>query len=153
MSNSDSRSPHRSGDGRCLCGSIHISVNNLSSSLEVCHCGICRKWAGGPLFAINCGSQVTFEGEANIAIFNSSEWAERGFCKQCGTHLFYRLKQNNQFFIPAGLFDQPVDFVFDHQVFIDAKPSYYEFANQTHMLTEAEIFAQFAPQPESSPSP
>ena len=24
----------------------------------------------------------------------SSAWAERGFCKNCGSHLFYRLKEN-----------------------------------------------------------
>jgi len=29
--------------------------------------------------------------------------------------------------------------------FIDRNPSYYEFANQTLNLTEAEVFAKFAP--------
>mgnify|MGYP000675211619 CR=1 FL=1 len=30
-----------------------------------------------------------------------------------------------------------------HQIFIDEKPAYYCFANETHNMTGAEVFAQF----------
>jgi hypothetical protein len=107
---------------------------------------MCRKWGGGALLAIDCGSDVNFEGTENISVYQSSEWGERGFCQKCGSHLFYRLKQNNQYFIPAGIFDNISEgFVFEHQVFIDEKPEYYSFANETKNMTGAELFAQFAP--------
>ena len=95
--------------------------------------------------AVDCGKgdEVSFENEDNITVFNSSEWVERGFCKQCGSHLFYRLKESHQYFIPAGIFDNVESFEFDHQVFIDNKPTYYSFANKTTDMTEAEVFAQF----------
>ena len=35
--------------------------------------------------------------------------------------------------------------VLEHQVFIDEKPDYYSFANETKNMTGAEIFAQFVP--------
>ncbi|MBD2682953.1 MULTISPECIES: GFA family protein [Nostoc] len=133
------------GKGSCLCGATRIFVKTVSKNIGGCHCQMCRKWGGGPLLVVDCGSEVSFEGQENITTFNSSEWAERAFCKQCGTHLFYRLKQNNQHFIPVGLFEQSPDFVFDHQIFIDEKPTYYCFANETNNLTGAEVFAQFAP--------
>jgi len=82
-----------------------------------------------------------------MSVYPSSDWAERGFCNQCGSHLFYRLKENNQHFIPVGLFDDDSQFVFDHQVFIDKKPSYYCFANETSNMTGAEVFAKYAPSP------
>ena len=128
--------------GSCLCKAISFTAKTMSKNVGACHCGICRKWGGGPLMAVDCGTEVSFVNEQYIAMFNSSEWAERGFCKQCGSHLFYRLKQNQQYFIPAGLFDNVNSFVFDHQVFIDYKPSFYSFANQTINWTEAEVFAQ-----------
>lgn len=131
------------GKGSCLCGATRISVKTMSKNIEVCHCQMCRKWIGGPLFAVDCGSDVSFEGKENITVFNSSEWAERGFCNKCGSHLFYRLKRSNQYIISVGLFDHPLDFVFDYQIFIDEKPSYYCFSNETKNLTTAEIFAQF----------
>ena len=133
------------GQGSCLCGATRIFVSKMSKNIGGCHCQMCRKWGGGPLLAVDCGSNVLFEGEENITIFNSSQWAERGFCNQCGTHLFYRFKQNNQYFIPVGLFEQPQDFVFDSQIFIDEKPEYYCFSNETKNLTGVEVFAQFAP--------
>jgi hypothetical protein len=133
------------GQGSCLCEATRIFVSTVSKNIGGCHCQMCRKWGGGPLLVADCRSDVSFEGQENITIFNSSQWAERGFCNQCGTHLFYRLKENNQYFIPVGLFEQPQDFVFDHQVFIDEKPGYYCFSNETKNLTGAEVFAQFAP--------
>ena len=95
--------------------------------------------------AVNCGKDVAFEGKENISVFDSSAWAERGFCSTCGTHLFYRLKDGNQYIMPAGLFDDDERFVFDNQVFIDEKPPFYRFANETEELTGAEVFAKYAP--------
>ena len=135
-------------NGSCLCGAVKITAKNLSESVGACHCHMCRKWGGGPLLAADCGTDVSFQGDVNIAVFNSSEWAERGFCKTCGSHLFYRIKQNQQYIIPAGLFGDDQSFVFDHQVFVDEQPEFYQFANETENMTGAEVFAKYAPQPE-----
>ena len=132
-------------NGKCLCGAVVISANQAGSDVGACHCGSCRRWGGGPFLEVDCGSYVEFSGADHIAIYNSSDWAERGFCRQCGTHLFYRLKENQQHLIPAGLLDDDSKRRFRTQVFIDEKPDYYRFANQTEELTGAELFAKFAP--------
>ena len=80
-----------------------------------------------------------------LGFINLRVGAERGFCNKCGSHLFYRFKQNNQYYIPVGIFDNSEGLVFEHQVFIDEKPEYYSFSNETKNLTGAELFAQFAP--------
>ena len=131
--------------GQCLCGAIQVTAKQVAKSIGACHCSMCTNWTGGPLLTIDCGTEVSFKGEVNIAVFNSSEWAERGFCKQCGSHLFYLLKETKQYFIPAGLFNKLEEFTLDHQVFIDEKPNYYTFANQTKNMTGAEVFAMYAP--------
>ena len=92
---------------------------------------------------IDCGTDVSFAGEDNIEVYNSSDWAERGFCKTCGSHLFYRLKESGQHMVPVGLFDNQEQFVFNHQVFIDKKPSFYDFSNKTKDMTEAEVFEMY----------
>lgn len=92
---------------------------------------------------VDCGTDVSFEGEDAIKIYNSSDWAERGFCKKCGSHLFYRLKESKQHMIPVGLFDDQEPFVFESQVYIDKKPSFYSFANKTNDMTEAEILEMY----------
>lgn len=132
--------------GSCLCSQVKITVKTMSSDVGACHCSMCRNWLGGPFMGVDCGTEVQFEGEDSIAIFNSSQWAERGFCSQCGSHLFYRLKDNQQYIMPVGLFKEVEDFNFDHQIFIEEKPAYYNFANNTKNMTGEEIFAQFAPE-------
>ncbi len=131
--------------GHCLCGAIKIKVAGVNTNFGACHCDMCRRWVGGPFLAMDCGTEVSFEGEENIGVYDSSDWAERGFCKQCGSHLFYRLKQNQQTMMPPGLFEPIGDITFDHQVFIEEKPAYYDFANKTQNMTGEECFAAFAP--------
>lgn len=128
----------------CLCGSVRITAQTGDGHFGVCHCKTCRKWGGGPMFAVDCKDQVRFDGEEHIATFSSSEWAERGFCSQCGTHLFYRLKQHPHYAIPVGLFDDDDQWQFAEQVFIDNKPPYYSFSDDTRKLTEAEVFAMYS---------
>lgn len=130
-------------NGSCLCGSVKITALAANPNIGVCHCSMCRKWAGGPLLTIDCESQVLFDGEEYISSYSSSDWAERGFCSQCGSNLFYRLKQNNQYIVPVGLFEVKGAFRLDHQVFIDDKPTYYCFSNKTKDMTGAEVFAQY----------
>ncbi len=129
--------------GQCLCGAVKIDAQDLKSSVHACHCGMCRNWGGGPFFAIDCQGSVEIESENNIATFESSEWAERGFCKKCGTHLFYKLNQNQQYIFSAGIFDLDEELNFDQQYFIDKKPVFYHFENKTKNITEAELFMMF----------
>lgn len=130
-------------EGTCLCGAITLRTPD-KRSIDACHCGMCRRWGGGPVLGVACGTDVQIDGVEQLKAYRSSEWGERAFCRECGTHMFYRLLPTNEYFVPAGLFQDGVEFEFTEQIFIDRKPSYYEFANQTMNLTEAEMFAKFA---------
>ena len=134
---------NRSAEASCLCGSVRIKAETVSDRLGACHCNACRKWGGGPLMAVDCGEHVRIEGEENVTVFDSSGWADRGFCSKCGSHLFYRLKQSGQYIVPAGLFGDEMAFNFTHQVFIDEKPEYYSFSENTHDMTGKEIFDKY----------
>lgn len=129
--------------GSCLCGSVTIEAPDREQ-VSVCHCGMCRRWGGGPLLAVHVGQEIGITGADHLTVFKSSDWAERGFCA-CGTHLYYKLLTNSEYIIPAGLFQDIPQLKLDEQIFIDHKPTYYSFANATRQLTEAEVFAQYAP--------
>lgn len=135
----ESTTEHR---GTCLCGAVRISAKTKNDNISACHCTMCRKWGGGPLFAADC-NDVIFEGMEHVSIFGSSEWAERGFCQKCGTHLFYRLKQGGHNELSVGLFDGD-PWKLTEQVFIDEKPSFYSFAQKTKELTGEEAFALYS---------
>jgi hypothetical protein len=52
--------------GACLCGKVRITAKAMPVDLSCCHCSMYRKWAGGPFMAVECGTEVAFEGEENI---------------------------------------------------------------------------------------
>ncbi len=133
------------GKASCLCGSVQITAGEMSKSMGACHCEMCRKWSGGPYLNVFCGTSVEFSGEEFITVFDSSPWAERGFCKKCGSNLFYRVKSNQIYHLPIGIFDSFEEMKFRNQIFIDKKPGYYDFANKTENMTEAEVFAKYGP--------
>ncbi|WGV97910.1 GFA family protein [Vibrio sp. YMD68] len=131
-------------ESRCLCGAVNIVAEDINPKFTVCHCQSCRTWGGAPFFAVKCGSKVKIEGNDFIKTYESSSWALRGFCSECGTHLFYKLKATGEYNMPVGLFPNLNGLEMDMQYFIDRKPSYYCFSNETQEMTTAEIMAYFA---------
>lgn len=130
--------------GTCLCGAVQISAKTKNNNIGVCHCSMCRKWGGGPFFAVECENEVSIDGKDSLSTFESSEWAERGFCKKCGTHLFYRLKKEKHYALPVGIFDGDNKWEFTEQIFIDQKPPFYSFTEKTKNLTGEEVFSQYS---------
>lgn len=129
--------------GKCLCGAVEVSTAD-QQQVSACHCGMCLRWGGGPLLAVHVGSEIELKGAEQVKTFASSEWAERAFCAQCGTHLYYRLLPTNDYILSAGLFPDTA-FALEEQIFIDRKPAWYAFANDTEELTEAQVFAKYVP--------
>lgn len=97
------------------------------------------------MMAVESHSGLNLTGEEHVSVFVSSDWAERGFCSRCGTHLFYRLRSGELHGVPVSLLDERPDWHFEQQIFVDEQPSWYAFANSTRDLTGEEVFAMFQP--------
>src|SRR5690625_5160809 len=126
--------------GKCLCGAVSVHVEHEGPTMSACHCGICRGWAGGPFQSLECHEAPDIDGLEHVTVYSSSDWAERGFCSRCGTHLFYRLKEGSFYALSVGLFQEGTQWPFDLQVFIDQKPQNYQFANTTRTMTGEDVF-------------
>ena len=88
--------------GHCLCGAIKFVAKVRNTDHGVCHCGMCRRWSGGSgLFAVAVDS-VKFDGEGNLARYDSSAWGQRCFCKTCGTNIAYFVKPKQAYLTHMG---------------------------------------------------
>lgn len=136
--NSDTmQTEHR---GACLCGAVSVQILASSPTMGACHCKTCRAWSGGPFMSVEYHDVPQIQGMEHVTVYSSSDWAERGFCSRCGTHLFYRLKEGSFYALSVGLFQEGTQWPFDLQVFIDQKPQNYQFANTTRTMTGEEVF-------------
>jgi len=135
--------------GSCVCGKVSFTAT-MKEGVGVCHCGTCRKWSGGNMMSAHAQSDIEFKGQENIATYASSAWAERAFCKECGTNLYYRLlpnpqSPNGEYILSAGLLDDQANLVFDHEVYVDHNPGWYSFANEAsrQRMTEEDVLAMY----------
>jgi len=135
--------------GGCLCGAVRFTASPKDHEVGVCHCSMCRRWSAGPFMVRDCGTSLKVEDTSSLGTYRSSEWAERAFCTTCGTPLYYRLIAQDMYFASAEAFDDRDSYAFTSQIFVDEKPAYYDFANKTHNMTGAEVFAAFAPPDEA----
>jgi hypothetical protein len=132
----------------CLCGKVNVSMRLPNQEVHVCHCNICRKWHGGPSLTISCAPKTVAinDPEGALKWYQSSEWAERGFCSHCGTSMFSKLLGDAPLYygVSAALLDKQDDLFTSEHIFIDKKPCYYQFDDECKKLTEAEFLAQFS---------
>lgn len=125
--------------GSCLCKSVKFEVTLSEEEVHVCHCGICQKWGGNSGLALACDKDWKIEGEEHLTWYDSSDWAQRGFCSKCGTHLLFRMNDESYCGVPAGALDSQNDLKIGMHIFIDKKPDYYDFADDAKRLTEQEF--------------
>lgn len=109
---------------RCLCGGVQVHLSSLPDTVGVCHCALCRRWTSGPWMAVQApGSDIRGD---TLEVFSSSDFAERGFCSRCGTHIFHRPKQGPELAISAGLLPEG-DYSITREIFHGDKPPWYRF--------------------------
>ena len=133
--------------GQCLCSATQFEVELPNHHVHSCHCSMCRRQSSGVIMTIDVVPEsLKFTQQDQLGVYDSSAWGERGFCKNCGTILFWRSKDQSFCTINVFALQQlPQDLDFNLEVYIDHKPDFYSFAGQRKSMTEAEIVAMFQP--------
>ncbi len=133
--------------GQCLCGAVTFEADRVvEDSLGACHCKMCQRWAGSALLAISVPpGAVCWHGESHIKKAQTSDWAERAWCNNCGSGLWYRpiLSEDADYEIPLGLFENLAGIDMRREIFIDRKMENFDYAGEREKLTEAEVLALY----------
>ncbi len=96
--------------GGCQCGALRFEAGAILDNPHVCHCRMCQRATGNffaPFVGVPNHRLAWTRGEA--AVFESSEGIERGFCRDCGTPLFYRPAGGGHTSVMIGAFDHPAE--------------------------------------------
>ncbi|RVH39256.1 GFA family protein [Sinorhizobium meliloti] len=96
--------------GGCQCGAVRYRAEGTLGDPHICHCRMCQKAAGNyflPLANIvREGFRIT---RGQPAWYRSSDLVRRGFCRDCGTPLFYDMPDASFLNIALGSLDDPDD--------------------------------------------
>ena len=115
--------------GRCLCGAVRFEVRGPLRAVLICHCRECRRW-GGHAFAATAALRndlvVVGDTLAWIDSPESDTGARRGFCRSCGSSLFWEAAGSESISIAAGALDEPTGLKVVAHVYARQVPDYYE---------------------------
>lgn len=130
-----------SGDtvsGGCQCGAVRYSATPQPETSHICHCRMCQK-AGGNFFAalISVGRDAITWTRGAPAEFESSAEGRRGFCRDCGTPLFYDYRTSKHFCLTTGSLDNPAAFPPKIQFGVEAQlPCFTDLTGLTALPNE-----------------
>ena len=136
-------------NGSCLCGGVAFAFKPTEPESASCHCGMCRKWTGGIFLSVEAREEdFTLAKQDTLVTYASSPWAERAFCKTCGSSLWYRVTapgpHAGNLYVGLGTVEDTAGLPLKREIFVDRKPEAYSFGDPTVQLTEAEVMAQFS---------
>ena len=121
--------------GRCLCGAIAVEIRGALRDVVVCHCGQCRRQHGAPpSYTAAAWADVSVNGRKHLKWYQSSQDARRGFCRICGTSLFWEPMGSGRVSIAAGCLDKPTNLRTVRHIFVTDKGDCYEIKDGLEQL-------------------
>lgn len=129
--------------GQCLCGAVTVAALYDGGPLSACHCDMCRRHSSSLFIGVAADqSSIVVKGPAKS--FRSSEWAERGFCSECGSTLWYGTVHDGARYLGAGLFDNAAGGAISVEYFADQCPEGYRLEGIKKRLSAEATIALFS---------
>ena len=112
--------------GGCQCGAVRYHTDVMLDNAHLCHCRMCQKAVGNVFAALVATPNEALEWTRGApASFKSSDHATRGFCRDCGTPLFYNSLDTGRINLTIGSLDEPENFAPKSQMGIESRVSWF----------------------------
>jgi len=116
--------------GGCFCGAVEYQVTGRLRDVVNCHCIECTQLNG------NFGSHskaltdsIQILKDDGLTWYQISDTARRGFCRKCGSSLFWEAKGQNATGIVIGSLEKRNQFNPIGHIFVGEKSDFYEITD------------------------
>jgi hypothetical protein len=116
--------------GGCLCGAVRYEVHGELLQVINCHCSKCRRFHGhvGAYTATRRENLILVKPDGlkwYRSVLDETPDVYRGFCRECGSSLFWDPRGKQNISIAAGSLDPPTTLSTERHVWLSQKPDYY----------------------------
>ena len=116
--------------GACLCGAVTFSLSGPLEGTLACHCTQCRRQSGHYFAAVGAPRAAVAIAETDDLVwYQSSEIARRGFCRRCGSTLFWDPFEGEVTEVSLGALDAPTGLKLERHVHVASMGDYYQIAD------------------------
>ena len=123
-----------------MCGAVKYKAT-IAGTFSACYCKMCQRWSSGAYIAAPTSQFELTGGDEKLTVYHSSVWAQRAFCTECGSNIYYCAPEHGGKNIALGTLDDTSGLEITVQYFIDRKPEGFSLAESTKTLTQSEIEA------------
>jgi len=112
--------------GGCLCGNVRYEVRGPLRDVVNCHCSMCQKLHGS--FGAHTKARkvnIHITNSTGLSWYKSSDLAQRGFCHDCGSSLFWEPFNLDATGILAGSLDGATGLKTIGHIFVGEKSDFY----------------------------
>ena len=123
--------------GSCLCGQIAFEITGPMRPVLACHCSQCRKQSSHYAAFTACEDEhLKFTAQETLVWYRATDTAGRGFCKACGSWLFWKGDGKSYTSIAAGSIDGTTDLKIDGHIYCADKGDYYEILDGNYQKAQ-----------------
>jgi hypothetical protein len=113
--------------GSCLCGGVSYEFEGMPDGVICCHCTQCRKQTGHHFATVEADKdKFHLTRDATLEWYQASPIARRGFCKACGSTLFWDEYDAPAIDILAGSIDGTLGLSVKVHLHVAEKGDYYD---------------------------
>lgn len=117
--------------GSCLCGAVQYEVRGPLRDVVNCHCSMCQRLHGG--FGPHSKARktnISVTKSDGLAWYKTSDIAQRGFCRVCGSGLFWEPFELDATGILAGTLDGSTGLKTIGHIFVGEKADFYQIDDE-----------------------
>ena len=124
-------------DGGCLCGGVRYRIHGALRDAIACHCTQCRRTSGHHAAMTSASlDALSLLSSDTLSWYRSSAAAERGFCRVCGSNLFWKPTGEARMAITAGTLDSPTGIKVVEHIYVGDKGDYYSIDDELPQYRE-----------------
>lgn len=132
--------------GGCLCGAVHYELRGPLRDVLACYCGQCQKTTGNFVAA----TAVVKENlhlliETGLEWYASSPGIRRGFCRECGSNLFWDKEKENNISVMAGTLNDASGLKTAGHIFVDDKADFHIIPEDAPQTSQSSRGTDFYP--------
>ena len=116
--------------GSGLCGGVAFTITGDLSEPSACHCSQCRKQSGHVWSSTHMPeTALTLTAQDSLDWYAASDSAKRGFCRTCGSFLFWKHQDEDMISVSMGSLDPPTGLHLARHIFVADKGDYYDITD------------------------
>jgi hypothetical protein len=130
--------PGKVTSGGCLCGAVRYEVRGTLRDVVNCHCKMCQRLHGNfGAHSKAAKTAITVISGEDLSWYQTSDIARRGFCRICGSNLFWEPFDLGATGIVAGSLDDPSELKTIGHIFVAEKADFFEITDDLPQFEES----------------